>query len=61
MSASILRHFYKALLWAWISVLGPAPVVAAADSTQKSYGGPFTLVDHTGNTVTDSDFRGEYM
>ena len=24
-------------------------------------GGPFTLVDQTGKTVTDQDFRGRYM
>ncbi|MEE9544259.1 MAG: SCO family protein [Rhodospirillales bacterium] len=24
-------------------------------------GGPFTLVDHNGNTVTDADFHGRYM
>ena len=24
-------------------------------------GGPFTLVDHTGKTVTDQDFRGRFM
>ncbi len=24
-------------------------------------GGPFTLVDHTGKTVTDADFRGRYL
>ncbi|NQV47315.1 MAG: SCO family protein [Rhodospirillaceae bacterium] len=24
-------------------------------------GGPFTLVDHHGNTVTDADFRGHFM
>lgn len=24
-------------------------------------GGPFTLVDHTGRTVTDKDYRGRYM
>ena len=24
-------------------------------------GGPFTLVDHTGKTVTDKDFQGKYM
>ena len=24
-------------------------------------GGPFTLVDHHGNTVTDKDYRGKYM
>ena len=26
-----------------------------------TYGGPFSLVDHTGRAVTDGDFRGEYM
>ena len=26
-----------------------------------TYGGPFSLVDHTGKAVTDDDFRGEYM
>jgi len=26
-----------------------------------TYGGPFTLVDHHGNTVTDKDFRGEFL
>ncbi len=31
-------------------------------STGKALvGGPFTLVDHTGKTVTDKDFRGRYM
>src|SRR6185369_10992167 len=24
-------------------------------------GGPFRLIDHTGKTVTDADFRGRYM
>lgn len=28
---------------------------------QALVGGPFTLVDHTGKTVTDKDFRGRYM
>lgn len=37
------------------------PTTASGDTDQRSYGGPFTLVDHTGNTVTDADFRGEYM
>ncbi len=31
-------------------------------STGKALvGGPFTLVDHTGKTVTEKDFRGRYM
>ena len=25
------------------------------------FGGPFTLVDHTGKTVTEADFRGRFM
>jgi cytochrome oxidase Cu insertion factor (SCO1/SenC/PrrC family) len=28
---------------------------------QALVGGPFTLVDHTGKTVTDQDYRGRYM
>lgn len=28
---------------------------------QANIGGPFTLVDHTGKTVTDQDFRGKFM
>jgi len=33
------------------AAVAPAPVI----------GGPFTLVDQNGNTVTDADFRGRYM
>lgn len=32
-----------------------------ASSGQATVGGPFTLVDQTGKTVTDRDFRGDYM
>lgn len=28
---------------------------------QGAVGGPFTLVDHTGKTVTDADFRGRFL
>lgn len=35
----------------------PAPETTEA----VPIGGPFTLVDHTGKTVNDSDFRGSYM
>jgi protein SCO1/2 len=28
---------------------------------QAAIGGPFTLVDHTGKTVTDKDYRGKFM
>jgi cytochrome oxidase Cu insertion factor (SCO1/SenC/PrrC family) len=38
------------------------PFVAADDSQSgPRIGGPFTLVDHTGRTVTDQDFRGRIM
>lgn len=29
--------------------------------TRPAIGGPFTLVDHTGKTVTEKDFRGRHM
>jgi protein SCO1/2 len=32
-----------------------------ADSAAPAIGGPFTLTDQHGNTVTDADFRGRYM
>ena len=37
----------------------PAPTVET--SGKALIGGPFTLVDQTGKTVTDQDFRGRYM
>jgi cytochrome oxidase Cu insertion factor (SCO1/SenC/PrrC family) len=42
---------------------GPREQVSRAlPSTGRALvGGPFTLVDHTGKTVTDQDFRGRYM
>lgn len=46
-------------------VILPGPreqITRALPSTGKALvGGPFTLVDHTGKTVTDKDFRGRYM
>jgi len=30
-------------------------------SSSVSIGGPFTLIDQTGKTITDQDFRGKYM
>ncbi|ABS61637.1 Classical-complement-pathway C3/C5 convertase [Parvibaculum lavamentivorans DS-1] len=37
---------------------GEKPV---ASSGEARVGGPFTLVDQTGKTVTEADFRGRYM
>lgn len=37
-------------------------ITRALPSTGKALvGGPFTLVDHNGKTVTDRDYRGRYM
>ena len=42
--------------------LRPAPQQAnLGQATLGSIGGPFTLTDHTGRTVTDADFHGRYM
>src|SRR5262245_2439993 len=38
---------------------GQGPMVQATG--KALIGGPFTLVDQTGRTVTDQDFRGRYM
>jgi protein SCO1 len=38
---------------------GQGPMVEATG--EALIGGPFTLVDQTGRTVTDQDFRGRYM
>jgi len=39
-------------------IFGPA---GTAGSGKALVGGPFTLTDQTGKTVTDKDFRGRYM
>ena len=36
-------------------------VVTAAPPSAAALGGPFTLLDHRGATVTDKDFRGRWM
>src|SRR5918996_3071934 len=33
----------------------------AATTAEVQIGGPFALVDHTGHTVTDADYRGKLM
>ncbi|HUG62021.1 MAG TPA: SCO family protein [Methylomirabilota bacterium] len=37
------------------------PPAAEADPLAGRFGGPFTLTDHTGRRVSDSDFRGKYL
>ena len=36
-------------------------VLPGETTRPSSVGGPFRLIDHTGKTVTDADFRGRYM
>jgi protein SCO1/2 len=40
---------------------GQPPALAVAPATAPEIGGPFTLVDQDGRTVTDESFRGKYM
>ncbi len=43
---------------------GPDPAgqtTARSEGTLPTIGGPFTLVDHNGHTVTDAAFRGRFM
>lgn len=42
------------------AIMGGSPANVTA-SGAPTVGGPFTLVDHTGKTVTDADFRGQFM
>ncbi len=58
----LLRWLVGLLLSVSLSTL----VYAAADDDDKlarygQYGGPFSLVDHHGKTVTDRDFLGRYV
>lgn len=42
-------------------VMEPSSQGAAAEPFPVDIGGAFALVDHTGKSVTDADFRGRYM
>lgn len=42
-------------------VMEPSPKGPAAEPFPADIGGAFALVDHTGKSVTDADFRGRYM
>jgi protein SCO1/2 len=42
-------------------MIPPPPDRGSGMVTRGSLGGPFSLTDHTGKTVTDEDFRGSYM
>ncbi len=71
-NAPVLNLFHKVkkfnFLWAVLltsTALGVSACEQRADtmpvrsSGQANIGGPFTLVDHTGKTVTDADFLGQ--
>jgi protein SCO1/2 len=50
-----------ALLGAYALLLNSNPGGRVQSSGKALVGGPFALVDPTGKTVTDQDFRGRYM
>lgn len=47
--------------WSWIGGKGTAGSQNIVMRTEANIGGPFTLTDHTGATVTDENYRGKYM
>ena len=47
--------------WWWVDGPGRPPPDRAAKQGLPAVGGPFTLVDQTGKTVTDADYRGKPM
>ena len=53
------RHFVKLVLGALLLLPGCAPPVETPPLAGAAIGGPFTLVDQTGRTVTDADYRGK--
>jgi protein SCO1 len=52
---------FGALLGAYALLLCPGPGSRVESSGKALVGGPFALVDASGKTVTDQDFRGRYM
>ncbi|WP_291820497.1 SCO family protein [Bosea sp. (in: a-proteobacteria)] len=60
---AVVAFIGAALILGWWRVDGPSrpqPDRAAMRGV-PAIGGPFTLVDHTGKTVTDADYRGKPM
>jgi protein SCO1/2 len=52
---------FGALLGVYALLLSSRPGDRVESSGKALVGGPFTLVDASGKTVTDQDFRGRYM
>ena len=62
LSVIIAGFLIGALGGAALLVLGQGAQGPAVQTSGKALiGGPFTLVDQTGKTVSDQDFRGRYM
>jgi protein SCO1/2 len=57
----VAGFFVGALTGAAILILNAPRGPRVETSGKALIGGPFTLVDQTGKTVTDQDFRGKYM
>ena len=48
--------------WRWIATDGDSSATQGGTMrTEVDIGGPFELVDHTGKTVTDQSFHGQYV
>lgn len=63
-AATVLVVLTAAITLGWWQVDGPGRRAAQGDVESRGgpqIGGPFTLVDHRGKTVTDADFRGKPM
>lgn len=68
MSAGLLRRSLLAGLAAGLATraLGhdhkpPSPASQPNDPLATQFGGPFTLTDHAGRRVSDTDYRGRFM
>ena len=62
LAVSVAGFLIGALGGAAVLVLSQGGQGPAVQTSGKALiGGPFTLVDQTGKTVTDQDFRGRYM
>lgn len=59
-AASVLAIAVSAGI-AWWQVRNAATTVESGTKSAVPIGGPFTLTDNRGRTVTDADFRGKYM
>ena len=60
LALAILASFLAGSAQVWL--IAPPGMPDHSQSTGKALiGGPFTLVNHKGQTVTDRDFRGKYM